>query len=179
MLIFLELENFWCHLAITFMLISEVINIECRTPFHVIFSFVFWHGTIQQFHVSIFIILKIIFISAILILSPLLVIQVLKEFLRFAEAEVRTLASLYSSVVGAASRCIHSIYNRPVALGYCLCGTWYTLQGRNVDSLILYFGEDPARCPFEQGICSSWVKKCRSISKKQLSGLLLSVSLLI
>ncbi|XP_022134826.1 formin-like protein 13 isoform X2 [Momordica charantia] len=46
--------------------------------------------------------------------------KVLKEFLRFAEAEVRTLASLYSSV------------------------------GRNVDSLILYFGEDPARCPFEQ-----------------------------
>ncbi|XP_022921542.1 formin-like protein 13 isoform X1 [Cucurbita moschata] len=46
--------------------------------------------------------------------------MVLKEFLRFAEAEVRTLASLYSSV------------------------------GRNVDSLILYFGEDPARCPFEQ-----------------------------
>lgn len=27
------------------------------------------------------------------------------------------------------------------------------LQGRNVDALILYFGEDPARCPFEQGIC--------------------------
>ncbi|KAK2646750.1 hypothetical protein Ddye_021945 [Dipteronia dyeriana] len=46
----------------------------------------------------------------------------LKEFLRFAEAEVRTLASLYSGV------------------------------GRNVDALILYFGEDPARCPFEQVI---------------------------
>ncbi|KAL9399657.1 hypothetical protein Peur_008618 [Populus x canadensis] len=46
--------------------------------------------------------------------------KVLKEFLRFAEAEVRSLASLYSGV------------------------------GRNVDALILYFGEDPARCPFEQ-----------------------------
>ncbi|KAK4857739.1 hypothetical protein QYF36_005590 [Acer negundo] len=46
----------------------------------------------------------------------------LKEFLHFAEAEVRTLASLYSGV------------------------------GRNVDALILYFGEDPARCPFEQVI---------------------------
>ncbi|PQM35654.1 hypothetical protein Pyn_21840 [Prunus yedoensis var. nudiflora] len=46
--------------------------------------------------------------------------KILKEFLRFAEAEVRTLASLYSTV------------------------------GRNVDALILYFGEDPARCPFEQ-----------------------------
>ncbi|KAJ0031104.1 hypothetical protein Pint_14595 [Pistacia integerrima] len=46
----------------------------------------------------------------------------LKEFLRFAEAEIRTLASLYSGV------------------------------GRNVDALILYFGEDPSRCPFEQVI---------------------------
>ncbi|CAK7338215.1 unnamed protein product [Dovyalis caffra] len=50
--------------------------------------------------------------------------KILKEFLRFAEAEVRSLASLYSGV------------------------------GRNVDALILYFGEDPARCSFEQGICS-------------------------
>ncbi|KAF7801028.1 alpha-glucan water dikinase, chloroplastic-like [Senna tora] len=44
----------------------------------------------------------------------------LKEFLCSAEAEVRSLASLYSGV------------------------------GRNVDSLILCFGEDPARCPFEK-----------------------------
>ncbi|TKY54706.1 Formin protein 13 [Spatholobus suberectus] len=44
----------------------------------------------------------------------------LKEFLCSAEAEVRSLASLYSTV------------------------------GRNVDALILYFGEDPSRCPFEQ-----------------------------
>lgn len=30
------------------------------------------------------------------------------------------------------------------------------LQGRNADSLSQYFGEDPARCPFEQGlICFS------------------------
>ncbi|KAL9339538.1 hypothetical protein Peur_068553 [Populus x canadensis] len=46
--------------------------------------------------------------------------KTLKEFLCFAEAEVRSLASLYSGV------------------------------GKNVDALILYFGEDPARCPFEQ-----------------------------
>ncbi|KAG5063877.1 hypothetical protein JHK85_005060 [Glycine max] len=46
----------------------------------------------------------------------------LKDFLGSAEADVRSLASLYSSV------------------------------GRNVDKLILYFGEDPARCPFEQGV---------------------------
>ncbi|KAL8115863.1 hypothetical protein AgCh_022383 [Apium graveolens] len=46
--------------------------------------------------------------------------QILKEFLAFAEAEVRSLASLYSIV------------------------------GKNADALALYFGEDPARCPFEQ-----------------------------
>ncbi|XP_022729969.1 formin-like protein 6 isoform X2 [Durio zibethinus] len=46
--------------------------------------------------------------------------RTLKEFLSFAEGEVRSLASLYSSV------------------------------GRNADALALYFGEDPARCPFEQ-----------------------------
>uniref|UniRef100_A0A803NB44 Formin-like protein n=1 Tax=Chenopodium quinoa TaxID=63459 RepID=A0A803NB44_CHEQI len=44
----------------------------------------------------------------------------LKEFLYIAEAEVRSLALLYSRV------------------------------GRNVDTLIVYFGEDPACCPFEQ-----------------------------
>lgn len=43
----------------------------------------------------------------------------LKDFLCSAEAEVRSLASLYSWV------------------------------GRNVDALILYFGEDPSRCLFE------------------------------
>ncbi|KAL0451583.1 UNVERIFIED_CONTAM: Formin-like protein 13 [Sesamum latifolium] len=48
--------------------------------------------------------------------------EALKEFLCLAEGEVRSLASLYAGV------------------------------GRNVDSLILYFGEDPSRCPFEQVI---------------------------
>ncbi|KAL6216041.1 hypothetical protein ACLB2K_009268 [Fragaria x ananassa] len=46
--------------------------------------------------------------------------KALKEFLGHAEAEVRSLALLYSNV------------------------------GRNADALALYFGEDPARCPFEQ-----------------------------
>ncbi|XP_047948080.1 formin-like protein 18 isoform X2 [Salvia hispanica] len=56
--------------------------------------------------------------------------QALKEFLCFSEGEVRTLASLYATV------------------------------GKNVDSLILYFGEDPARCQFEQVIStlSNFVK---------------------
>ncbi|KAJ6829188.1 formin-like protein 6 isoform X1 [Iris pallida] len=48
--------------------------------------------------------------------------KTLKEFLIVAEAEVRALTSLYSNV------------------------------GRNADALALYFGEDPARCPFEQVI---------------------------
>ncbi|CDY32721.1 BnaA02g07830D [Brassica napus] len=48
--------------------------------------------------------------------------KILKEFLHYAEAEVRSLASLYSGV------------------------------GRNVDGLIFYFGEDPTKCPFEQGV---------------------------
>ncbi|PNT72021.1 hypothetical protein BRADI_2g38520v3 [Brachypodium distachyon] len=47
--------------------------------------------------------------------------KTLKGFLSGAEAEVRALTSLYSNV------------------------------GRNADALALYFGEDPARCPFEQG----------------------------
>ncbi|XP_010478596.1 PREDICTED: formin-like protein 14 [Camelina sativa] len=46
--------------------------------------------------------------------------KVLKDFLDTADEEVKTLASLYSEV------------------------------GRNADSLSHYFGEDPARCPFEQ-----------------------------
>ncbi|CAI0394481.1 unnamed protein product [Linum tenue] len=60
--------------------------------------------------------------------------KTLKEFLRFAEAEVRSLASLYSGV------------------------------GRNVDQLILYFGEDPARCPFEQ-VCSTLLNFVRLFNK--------------
>uniref|UniRef100_A0A6V7QT28 FH2 domain-containing protein n=1 Tax=Ananas comosus var. bracteatus TaxID=296719 RepID=A0A6V7QT28_ANACO len=49
--------------------------------------------------------------------------KTLKTFLNVAEAEVRALTSLYSNV------------------------------GRNADALALYFGEGPARCPFEQGEC--------------------------
>uniref|UniRef100_A0A6V7QV51 FH2 domain-containing protein n=1 Tax=Ananas comosus var. bracteatus TaxID=296719 RepID=A0A6V7QV51_ANACO len=48
--------------------------------------------------------------------------KALKSFLDTAEADVRSLISLYSEV------------------------------GRNADSLAQYFGEDPARCPFEQGV---------------------------
>ncbi|RZR89016.1 hypothetical protein BHM03_00016674 [Ensete ventricosum] len=48
--------------------------------------------------------------------------KTLKEFIVVAEAEVRSLTTLYTSV------------------------------GRNADALALYFGENPARCPFEQVI---------------------------
>nr|KYP38210.1 Formin-like protein 13 [Cajanus cajan] len=44
----------------------------------------------------------------------------LKEYLYSAKAEVSSLSSLYS------------------------------IMGRNVEALIIYFGEDPCRCPFEQ-----------------------------
>ncbi|CAI0427652.1 unnamed protein product [Linum tenue] len=46
--------------------------------------------------------------------------KIMRAFLSCAEREVKSLSSLYSSV------------------------------GRNVDALAVYFGEDPARCPFEQ-----------------------------
>lgn len=77
--------------------------------------------------------------------------QTSKDFLLFAEAEVRSLASLYSGVV---SLCFEeqlehlSFYNGKKVFFII----WNVLQGRNVDALILYFGEDPSRCPFEQGI---------------------------
>ncbi|XP_038989999.1 formin-like protein 5 isoform X3 [Phoenix dactylifera] len=48
--------------------------------------------------------------------------KTLKEFTSVAGAEVRSLTTLYTAV------------------------------GRNADALVLYFGEDPARCPFEQVI---------------------------
>ncbi|GAB4836784.1 hypothetical protein Ancab_001697 [Ancistrocladus abbreviatus] len=58
--------------------------------------------------------------------------KTLKEFLSFAEGEVRSLASLYSNV------------------------------GRNADALAMYFGEDPARCPFEQ-VVSTLLKLCEDV----------------
>ncbi|KAJ9568573.1 hypothetical protein OSB04_004539 [Centaurea solstitialis] len=47
--------------------------------------------------------------------------KTLKEFIGVAEAEVTSVTNLYAVV------------------------------GRNADALVLYFGEDPARCSFEQG----------------------------
>lgn len=68
--------------------------------------------------------------------------KVLKDFLYTAEADVRSLTSLYSEV------------------------------GRNADSLAQYFGEDPARCPFEQVISTllnfvNLFKKAREDNIKQ------------
>ncbi|GLU05281.1 hypothetical protein SLE2022_223900 [Rubroshorea leprosula] len=68
--------------------------------------------------------------------------KVLKNFLDTAEAEVRSLISLYSEV------------------------------GRNADSLSQYFGEDPARCPFEQvtqilAVFVKMFKKAREENERQ------------
>lgn len=73
--------------------------------------------------------------------------QTLKEFLRHAEAEVRSLASLYSGVVGFSFQAdnVQSVRSLFIL-------EFNVLQGRNADALILYFGEDLARCSFEQGI---------------------------
>lgn len=59
--------------------------------------------------------------------------KTLKEFTTVAETEVASVTNLYSVV------------------------------GRNADALALYFGEDPARCPFEQvtAILSNFVKLFR------------------
>ncbi|KAL1532414.1 hypothetical protein AAHA92_32429 [Salvia divinorum] len=59
---------------------------------------------------------------------------ILNDFLGTVEAEVRSLAALYSGV------------------------------GRNADSLAQYFGEDPARCPFEQ-VVSTLINFVRMIQK--------------
>lgn len=68
--------------------------------------------------------------------------KALKDFLDTAEAEVRSLISLYSEV------------------------------GRSADSLAQYFGEDPARCPFEQVtsilvVFVNMFKKSRDENEKQ------------
>lgn len=76
-----------------------------------------------------------------------LVVQALKSFLDAAEAEVRSLISLYAEVV---SHC-HKMY-LPCFPVLVIDSDILVLQGRNADSLAQYFGEDPARCPFEQGI---------------------------
>ncbi|XAR70734.1 hypothetical protein NMG60_11027706 [Bertholletia excelsa] len=60
--------------------------------------------------------------------------KALKNFLDSAEAEVRSLISLYSEV------------------------------GRSADSLSQYFGEDPARCPFEQ-VTQILVVFCKMFNK--------------
>lgn len=60
--------------------------------------------------------------------------KALKDFLCSAEGEARSLASLYSTV------------------------------GKNVDALIIYFGEDPVRCPYEQ-VVSTLVKFVRMFNQ--------------
>lgn len=89
----------------------------------------------------------------------MLAIQTLKDFLGVAEAEVRSLTLLYSGVV-----CPHHLLNKYILnlfnfyaeqnIHFWLLPNTFldVLQCRNVDALAIYFGEDPTRCPFEQGL---------------------------
>lgn len=117
--------------------------------------------------------------------------QVLKNFLDIAEADVRSLISLYSEVVSPVKVIFHLFLLFPWCcywLVFCLLRgefdapsqiivisldyvdnqvcqllifwfwSWFFLfQGRSADSLSQYFGEDPARCPFEQGLIVSTI----------------------
>lgn len=79
---------------------------------------------------------------------PLCSFQTLKEFISVAESEAASVTSLYSVVV--ISLTIFLVYyaqvKRDIKIVLLVCG-----QGRNADALALYFGENPACFPFEQG----------------------------
>lgn len=83
----------------------------------------------------------------------------MKEFVGVAETEVSSVTSLYSVAVSIHLKSVrYYVAYQPIFLnGNNGVHFW---QGRNADALALYFGEDPARCPFEQGKkirFSSWV----------------------
>jgi hypothetical protein len=75
-------------------------------------------------------------------------LQALNSFLDAAEAEVRPLISLYAEVVSPCCNLSPSLF----FFFFTIDLHSVILQGRNADSLAQYFGEDPARCPFEQGM---------------------------
>lgn len=63
---------------------------------------------------------------------------------------MRSLALLYSGVVRLKPQAFFFVLmSCPFSL--LLSHFINVLQGRNVDALIVYFGEDPARCSYEQG----------------------------
>lgn len=77
----------------------------------------------------------------------------MKEFVGVAETEVASVTNLYSIAVNI---CLKNKINVRVISDHfsllIMCSSLLFLgQGRNADALALYFGEDPARCPFEQG----------------------------
>ncbi|KAG2376382.1 Formin-like protein [Vigna angularis] len=83
--------------------------------------------------------------------------KVLKNFLDIAEADVRSLISLYSEVVSPVVIIIllFLLFFLGVALHLEIAQSVdfdasSQIKGRSADSLSQYFGEDPARCPFEQ-----------------------------
>lgn len=82
----------------------------------------------------------------------------MKDFISTAETEVASVSNLYSVVVICQpvldSKLLTSDNGfKPEMifvsfLFFCYDGR----QGRNADALAHYFGEDPNRCPFEQGM---------------------------
>lgn len=82
--------------------------------------------------------------------------QVLKDFLDTAHEEVKTLASLYSEVVSYNNSSVtYTHLGQANSISCSNPNINCNSQGRNADSLSHYFGEDPARCPFEQGTCTN------------------------
>lgn len=78
----------------------------------------------------------------------------LKQFVGSAEAEVTSVTNIYSTAVNillnyhVADYIVASYYFSLVMMLFIIEIVW---QGKNADALALYFGEDPKRCPFEQG----------------------------
>lgn len=52
------------------------------------------------------------------------------------------------------------------------------LQGKNVDAMIIYFGEDPARCSFEQGMVVDFGPHAILVARLVLKALLILLYLL-
>lgn len=79
-------------------------------------------------------------------------LKTLKEFTSVAQAEVESLKLFYASVVSSLLfKFLYEVHNACISNFCCVQENNTVLQGRNADALALYFGEDPQKCPFEQG----------------------------
>jgi hypothetical protein len=79
---------------------------------------------------------------------PFCCLQTLKGFINEAKSQVDSVTRLYSDVVIFLTIFFSRLST--AIKGYKIILFVYR-QGRNADALAQYFGEDPARCPFEQG----------------------------